>query len=262
MYFYFYDTFVNSNKYQTILSKIEIRLIDLGIHGKREHCSLLKNADELIRDGIKKGADNIIAVGNDETLIKVIHIVANYNVTVGFIPVVESKFAKILGIPLGDKACDVLSRRIVEKVDLGKINNHYFFMSLRIPRKQILLECEGKYNVRIENECKKITLCNLGEISHKTDKKDVIRQEVHNITDGFLEVVIEHAPSKNSWFSRIVSQKNKEKKTILPIKKAKIISEVETADIIADEDVVVKTPALVEIAPHTLPIIVGKDRMF
>ena len=62
MYFYFYDTFVSDKKNEQLLGKIENRLIELGINGRTEKLTVLKNMKELIEDAIKKGAHTIVAV--------------------------------------------------------------------------------------------------------------------------------------------------------------------------------------------------------
>ena len=49
MYFYFYDTFVSDKKNEQLLGKIENRLIELGINGRTEKLTVLKNMKELER---------------------------------------------------------------------------------------------------------------------------------------------------------------------------------------------------------------------
>ena len=262
MYFYFYDTFLTGKKYTAAISNIETRLIHLGLQGRIEHCSLLKNADELILDGIKKGAKNIVAVGNDVTFYQVLKTVVEYDVTIGFIPVGRrSNFARALGIPMNEAACDVLSKRVIEKIDLGKINGEYFFSALRMESKDVSLECDGQYKVRLGENCRELAVCNMGSFA---EGRDVRAEDVHNLKDGLLEAVIYHR-SGWSWMSRFRRHEATRRGggvTVLPVRRLRISAKDKSARVIADGQRILKTPALVEVVPKKLRIIVGKDRMF
>ena len=188
MYYYLYDSFLNDKKFVQPLAKIENRLIDLGINGKVEKMSILKSIKEVVEDNIKTGVDTIIAVGNDKTFAKVFPIIAGQKgVTFGYIPITDSPISKMLGIPTADKACDVLSARIIEKIDIGKVNNHYFFSSLEIPQaKNVFLECDnGNYNISSIDESDHIKICNLSYTPIDTEK----HKNMCNPKDGLLEVV-------------------------------------------------------------------------
>ena len=188
MYFYLYDTFLKEKKYAGSLTKIENRLIDLGINGKTEKMSVLKSAKEVVGDAIKGGAKTIIAVGDDQTFAEALNIVAAHkSIVLGFIPIVEGNIAKTLGIPAKEGACDVLSARIVSKIDLGKVNSHYFFSALEISQNNGLsIECDGKYTVKPVSTTVNISIRNFGLV---LTKKDLQKSDVHNPCDGFLDIV-------------------------------------------------------------------------
>lgn len=252
MHYYIYDSFLNHKKYESILIKVEARLTDLGINGKIEKLTILKSLKEMVEDSIKKGAETIVAVGDDSTLAKIITLVADQKVTLGFIPIGENNnLAAILGIPGGEAACDILSRRVVEKIDLGKANNQYFLFSLKIPRGEITLECNDKYTIRSQENNHNIKICNFvaGNADHEKN---------FNPKDGILEAVISGAPKK-IWN---VFKKEYRQDSIFPIKKVKIKSLRDQVALLADSQTVIKTPVTVEVAPKKLKIIVGKTRQF
>lgn len=255
MYFYLYDTFLKEKKYAGALTKIENRLIDLGINGKIEKMNILKSTNEVINDAIRDGAKNIVAVGDDQTFAGTLNIVAGHkNITLGFIPIVSGNIAKILGIPSREQACDILSARIIARIDLGKVNSHYFFSALEIPESNDLtIECDGRYNIKSTSPKVNISIRNLGLIFAK---KDLAKTNVHNPNDGFLDVVL--APNKGGS----IFKKSKFRPSIFPVKKVVIKNVGEPISVRIDNETVLKTPLNVSVAARKLKIIVGKERMF
>jgi len=257
MYYYIYDSFLSDKKFEMTLYRIENRLMDLGINGKIERLTLLKSFKELVEQAVKNNAETIVIVGNDKTISKVISFLPNYSLTLGIIPIgPDNKIASILGIPAGDAACDVLSARIIEKIDLGKVNNSYFLSCLEIPvKEEVILECEN-YNISPLVNSEMISICNFGNIFKNQGFR---REKIYNPRDGVLEAVI--SPGASSGFFKIF-QKDFNNESVFPIKKLKIKSLKECVSVIADGEIVVKTPITVEVVPKKLKVIVGKNRMF
>ena len=256
MYFYIYDSFLSDKKYENVLARIEARILELGINGRIEKLTILKNLKELVVDAIKKGADTVVAVGDDRIISKVVSIIAQYSkVTLGIIPLgPENKIAQILGIPEGEQACDILSKRIIKKVDLGKVNDIYFISSLEITKGNIKMECDGQYQVEPQFSEGSISICNFGNIFKETK---LAKKDISNPQDGILEAVIF---SPNKGFN--IFKKYYKRDSVFPIKKVKIKCETECVPLLLDGQIVVKTPATVEVAPKKLNIIVGRSRMF
>ena len=131
MYYYLYDSCLNQKKYNNLLAKVETRLTDLGINGKINYLSFLKNIEQILQEEIKRGVKTVVVVGNDRTFGQTLGTLAGLGVTIGLIPIDKSsQIAKFLGLPDGERACDTISSRIIKKIDLGQINNCYFFTSL------------------------------------------------------------------------------------------------------------------------------------
>ena len=55
MYLYIYDNFLTEKKYQSLLYKIENRLVDLDIKGRVVRLNILKNMRDVVDSGIKQG---------------------------------------------------------------------------------------------------------------------------------------------------------------------------------------------------------------
>jgi len=244
MYLYIYDSFLNDKKYNDLLIKIEKRVTDLGIKGRVVRLSVLKNMKELIIDGIKDGVETIIVTGDTKTFSKVINITANLNITLGLIPVnSNNKIAKMLGIPPGVLACEILSSRIIKRIDLGKANKYYFINKAYINNGIVEIDY-GNFKIMPITKENNITFYNFS-----SNKK-------FNPTDGILETVI--TPIKSTFFGKKLI-----KSTIFPFDNIKINSlSDEQATLLIDEQIIVKTPIKINVIPKKLKIIVGSERNF
>ncbi len=258
MYYYIYDSFVTDKKHLPTVHAVEARLTDLGINGRIEKLTVLKNMKEIVEDAVKKGAKTIVGVGDDSTVSKIISYLPNLNITLGIIPIgPNNKIASLLGIAPGEEACNVLSARIIEKIDLGKANDNYFISKLAVPsQKQITMDA-GTYRIRQLSEYNHINICNF-DIQQALDRDTSARS---NPKDGILEAVIS-AQKKRSGLWSMFQQKTYSRKSVFPFKKIKIKCDSDSVPVIADDQVTIKTPVTVEVAPKKLKIIVGKNRMF
>lgn len=251
MYYYLFDSKLADKKYESIVNRIEFRIIELGLNGRIDRLSILKNMRELIETAIKRGAETIVIVGDDAAVVKAVSIVAPYKVTLGIIPVGDNhRIARALGISEGEAACDILSKRIVKTIDLGKVNDQYFLFSLDVPSNDVTVECDGRYRISILGVPRSFSICNF--------QPDEGALSSCSPVDGVLEAVIEEKPSGWFPFSRKVTSRG----SVLPLKKAKIMCPTSSIPLTLDGQTIVKTPATVEVAPKKLRVIVGKDRQF
>lgn len=266
MYYYFYDTFLLDNKYQKILHRVENKLVDLGIDGKIGRPSMMINIEKLLNEEIKKGVKTIVAVGNDQTIDKIINIAVAEKITIGIIPIGEdNKVAEILGIPPMDLACDTLSRRRVKKIDLLKINSRYYILNLKMDAdKNVEIVCENKYKVKLIAKKGEIYIYNLVDKEYIKNnfkfKKNI--DNYFNPQDEIFDIVIKPTGTGlTSSLLKIFKRKQTNCATIIPEKKIRINSNgIRSA--ICDNNSVIKTPLNIEIAPQILKIIVGKNRKF
>lgn len=252
-YFYFYDDFLNDKKYQLEVNRVETRLLELGLNGRKERLSLLKNTREIITDGIKRGAQTIIVIGNDASISKVISIVAAYpTVVLGIIPIGPGqRIADLLGIPGGVEACNILSKRVITQVDLGKVNDNYFLFSLDLPAGDVTVKCDNKYSLSVDNSNAHFHICNIGGLT-----EDINGQMHCNPTDGKLEAIV--SAKREGWG---IFKKQYSRDSVFSIKRATISATHETT-VVADGQTAIKTPATVEVIPKKLRLIVGRTRHF
>ncbi|OGL74023.1 hypothetical protein A3F28_02845 [Candidatus Uhrbacteria bacterium RIFCSPHIGHO2_12_FULL_57_11] len=251
MYQYIYDSFLGQRQYAKVLAEIENRLTDLGIHGKVDRLSPLKSVAEAIDDGVRRGIKTVVAVGNDETLKKVIEVAPNYKVTVGVIPLGSpNRMARLLGIPDGSDACETLSARRAVTVDVGRVNGQYFLSSVSIPGGRVTLDCEGKYRVTPVG-AGAVHICNLAAVGGRD-----LPTHISDPCDGFLDAVIEPAEGRFPW-----RKKSNKAPTILPLRRISVTSH-KPFSALADGRQIRNSIMHLEILPLKLKIIAGKQRMF
>jgi len=254
MYVYIYDTFVNEPRWQNSLARIETRLTDLGIAGKISRLSVLTSLKELISEAIKKGAETIVAVGNDETVNKLVPLVAEQKVSLGIIPLGKPNYlAQLLGIPEGEKACDVLSARVIERLDLGKANEYFFLNHLEIPG-ELNIKLNNQYSVKSLEPNQSITIYNFGNPSFDQQGK-----RYSDPRDGKLEIVF--SGSNSAGLGKIF-KKPSNRESVFSITTAQLNGLAEEQSVIADNYTVINTPVKVGVAKNRLKVIVGRNRNF
>lgn len=247
MYYYIYDTFVLEKEYAKELAMIENRLTDFGINGHIGRLSLFRSAGELISDEILRGAKTIVVVGNDATVRKAIDAVTINKVALGIIPIGGTQtFAKLFGVPEGIAACDVLAKRRILNLDIGKINGRHFISRICIPSGKFTIKCDGKYEVSSVLPGQ-IQIRNIGWLKEHIE-------ELGNPQDGYLEAIID-APDENRWFRHSILRRS-----MIPVKKMTIVGEKIISGLV-DEEKYSHERFEVSVLPKRLKVIVGKERM-
>lgn len=256
---YIYDSYVNQKRFDSSIIKIETRITDLGLNGKIIRLGVMSSLYNSIENEIKKGAKSIIAVGNNLILNQVINTVAEINSTnishketpVGFIPIGKKNndIADYLGIGPEEKACNTLSARRIQKLDLGLINDSYYFLTqATITTQNTSLEIDKNYSIEIKEKGE------VGVINLPTTT--VLPQEINsNAQDNTLELYIK---TKNS--KKFLPLGLKTNESFFSFKKLKIINP--KHQILVDGIVKIPTPATITIAKEKINLIVGKNRNF
>lgn len=264
MYYYIYDTFLNDKKYERILATVETRLTDLGISGKIGRLTPFTNARGLIRDEVKRGAHTVVAVGNDETIAKIIDGIGDASITLGIIPVGPGcRIAKALGIPEGEEACTVLSRRIAQKIDLGTVNGHFFLSHVRMPGGKLSIEGDGSYRLTSLIEDCDVVVSNLrvDEPTEGEERKRAADPQGYmsgDPMDGWLDALI--TPRASTFIDRVF-RKRDDSISSIPMRRVTITS-AEPFNIEADGRVFSHNAVSIEIVPDRLKIITGRERVF
>lgn len=93
-----------------------------------------KHAKILTKSSITEGADIIVACGGDGTINEVASCLVNTNIALGIIPLGSGNgLASNLKIPKRmEHAIALIKTRVVKKIDVGVINEHYFFSNTGI----------------------------------------------------------------------------------------------------------------------------------
>jgi len=253
MYVYLYDNFLRQKKYESTLKAIETRLTDFGVAGKIVRLQSFTNSEILIQDEIRRGAKTIVIVGDDDTVAKVLSRSAATDILFGFIPVGgNNTVAEVLGIPIGELACTVLSQRRKVKLDIGWVNNRYFISQLHVPASDIKIEYDEKFTVSSLNGKMELVVCNLQPFVWKIKGKGDI---VVHPQDGKLEAFLRPA-KKKKWFG------NKyEDPSIFPFEEMSV-SSYKPFEMEVDGKSSKETRITIRLAKSKIKMIVGKDRKF
>lgn len=139
MYFYIIDNFIKDKRYAKFYHRMSMRLNDLGIFDDKIQVTKVRPIEDIVRDVLSnRNIKHIIAVGNDNTANKVINAICKNKEqedtpAFGMIPFHQSDIAECLGFPSDiDQACTMISRRKIDKIDIGKANHDYFLTSLLV----------------------------------------------------------------------------------------------------------------------------------
>lgn len=245
MYSYFYDTCLQDRKYERDLALLETRLTDLGITGKITRLALFRDALEVIRDEIDEGVDTLVAVGDDNTFRKVIEAAGDTRTVVGFLPMnSKSIFGELLGIPSGVAACDVLSARLVQEIDVGEVNSRRFLHALEVDVADAVIACEDSYTLTVPGRAS-LALRNLAfpDEAGVTDP-----------TDGRLSLIIRQ--SRFSFFGR------KTELSKFLFKRLRLFSDRHINLVVDGGEKIQAKEFEIRVVPGRLRLVTGKGRKF
>lgn len=263
MYSYFYDDFVSEKKYERVITLIENRLTDLGIQGRIDRFAPFRSPKEMLADAVRKGAKTIVAVGNDDTVRKVIEVWPDFSVALGIIPVGEpSALSSFFGIPTGEEACDTLSARIIEKLDLGKINNRFFLSHLKIPSEAVTIECDGKFAVTPVGGGA-VRVCNFSVPNSQYDA-GIDTAASCDPRDGALDLLV--ASGDRSFLTGLKLLFGRKRASAPEVSvfslKHMVIRSAQPIKVDSDGGTYEDTQFTVEVEPQKLKVITGRDRKF
>ena len=247
MHVYIYDAFLNQGKYEKILTQIETRITDLGLNGKIARLGVMKNVSDLIDSELRRGAKTIIAVGNNSTIEQVLPNIVDSDVPLGIIPVEKqnNSIADSLGIKNYEEACNILSARRMEKLDVGYLGNHYFVSSVQINSEGTLLDIESSYSIEADTSGK-IFLVNLA-----TDEIEFPETAYIDPKDSKLHLFI-FSKSRKGFLKTVPA------KSIIPFQKLTVYNK--QGKIFVNDSFSMEAPVESGVLPLGLKVIVGKNR--
>lgn len=276
MYFFLFDSYTTQPRYAKEVDLIKLKLADLGIIDEQAKASPLYPVELLVRQAIfRKKYRNIIAVGNDRTGHLVINeiIKSKEDITFGLIPIGDSQIANLCGMAQGVNACEIISARKLECVDLAKIDRLVFLTSFEIyPQKvkkfwgifdnflkpellpiEIDFKDEDKFenNFKIQAETVKIIIANLLPENIKTEIEKHTKTPLNiDPYDDFLNIIVlTRGSNKKSSVSIFKSRS-------LRIKAKKLV------ECFIDGQKTKRFSNYISVKPQAINLIVGKNRKF
>ncbi|MBD3281210.1 hypothetical protein GF391_00500 [Candidatus Uhrbacteria bacterium] len=252
-YAYIYDDFLTDRRYQDIVAALETRLAAMGLDGKIGRLALFRSAKELVEGFVNQGATNIIIVGNDDTLNKVMWFLPDLPVVVGYIPVAEpSDVAALLNVPKGLDACEAIGARLIESLDVGKLGDRYFLTQAVFKNTTAKVRVNNSYVLSLIGGGT-IKVKNLGSITRG-------RYSPSDARDGFLEITM-IPPEPADIGSRLINRiwNKQQKLTRIQVSEAEVISE-QPVEAQADRFSVSGFKFTARAVPGKLKIITGRMR--
>jgi diacylglycerol kinase family enzyme len=255
VYVYLYDNFLKAKKFDAAVGAVETRLTDFGIAGKIIRLQPFTNTEAVIEEEVKRGATTIVIVGDDATFGQTLSRAASCPVLFGFLPIgPNNSIAKVLGIPDGVAACDVLSRRRKIKLDVGWVSNRnrFFISQLHIPPAEISVSYDERFNVSSKNDRMELVVCNLQPfVWREKGRADYV---IHP-QDGKLEAFLR--PVARQGLFRTVY----EEPSIFPFEEM-VITGRSPFVVEADGTRTKETKIVIRLAKKRIEMVVGKERKF
>jgi len=231
--------------------------MDFGISGKILRLQQFVDPRRMIEDEIRRGVKTIVIVGNDDTFAYVLSKAATIDTTFGFIPVgPNNSMAEVLGIPSGDGACDVLSKRRIESLDIGTVSNKnkYFIAKLEIPAAAIAVSYDDLFTASSSTGLAELIVTNLipYEWNRRWSNLTTVRPQDRQL-DAFFRPLVKHG----------VVRKVLEDPSVFQFR----ILEVESIDgypfeVYIDGHMSKEKHIVISMAKERIRVIVGRDRQF
>ncbi len=280
MYYYILDqNTLPLDKFEKLQTELSGLLAEFKVSGEAARVTPLRTVQDLVDVASQRGAKTLVACGNDDTFNLMLAALKGRDFTLGFIPFDEdSTLARILGIKNVFNGVKTIAARRIEKIDLAKIAGNYFIsflefgvMSQRLKSAGLwqnlkLLSSESKtFNIRVDDSYN-LNLNGLGGLVANIRSSSAKNEKVANPTDGHLDLLILERLNK----MQILANRNDivegvlEKvpnTTVIKCKKIEFL-EPRGMSLTMLGRVVAKFPAVVEIIPQRLKMIVGKNRTF
>jgi len=281
MYYYIVDQgSIPLPKFERLQVELQGHLAEFHISGEMSRITQLRSMADLVDTANQRGTKTLIAVGSDDTFIRMLAELRGKDFALGFIPLVEESFlAKIFGISSLYEAVKNIAARRIEKIDLGIVSpNTYFlsylefgsiqehikqtnFWSLFKPLQQspetIKIKIDDSYVV--ESKC-------LGGMVVNVRATSSSNKTIANPTDSFLDVLVLEYLTRTDLIRHkeaILAGQLEEipRTSVIKCRKVEIL-EPRGLPIMLSGRVVAKAPAAVQIIPQRLRMIVGKNRTF
>jgi len=280
MYYYILDqNTLPVDKFEMMQTELSGLLAEFKIAGESARVTPLRTVADLVDTASQRGVKTLVACGSDDTFNLMLAALRGRDFTLGFIPFNEDSFlAKILGIESLFVGAKTIAARRIEKIDLAKIAGNFFinYLEFGVLSQNIknagwfssmrMLSTEPKnLNVRIDDSYN-VNINSLGGLVVNIRSTSSNVASIANPTDGNLDLLILERLNKAQIlrYRKDIAEgrlENVPKSTIIKCKKIEFLEPRGTNLTMLGRSVA-KFPATVEIIPHRLRMIVGKNRTF
>ncbi len=249
MYYYIVDPQkISQSDFERVQNSLYSSLSDYRISGEVMRVTGLRTINQLVENAFAHGVKTLVAVGSDETLHDVINASGSREVTFGYIPLIETEIAEMLGIKSIDQAAKTIGARRITELDLGRVNNNFFLSKLSFGTDSAEFEVKFAIDGQFQASTKVVS----GVISN------------NQAGDGVADISL--LPKLGRW-NAFKFRRQIQTGDFSGIPNSSLIhaNRIEIAwpeglPLRVGSRVIAKTPAVIEIVPKALRIIVGKDR--
>jgi len=284
MYYYLIDPRqYDGRNFESLQARLLSLIGEYQVFGETARVTSLRRVEDLVATALAHGCKTLVVVGGDQTLVEVIPLCRNKDITLAFIPLdSQSEIARIIGVDDLDQAVSTVAKRRVVKVDLAKINDRLFISSVNFgflekqaqKKRSVNLRALGasspqimEFNIdgnyRIKDAFFAGSIINSRDTSLCPIGYD---KSIGSPMDGILDLVLVSNTSKyDIWKNRKVLAgrcfESLPGSTVVRAKKIQIDAPREV-ELFISGLMVATTPATIELAKEKLKMIVGRDRQF
>ncbi len=280
MYYYILDQgSLPIDKFEKLQTELQGLLAEFKIAGETSRVTPLRSVTDLVDTASQRGVRTLVACGSDDTFNLMLAALKGRDFTLGFIPLdPESFLAKILGVDSIYAGVKTLAARRIERIDLARISGNYFISYLEFGVMSYNIKATGWFSglkllsneprpldIRIDDSYN-IKIDALGGLVANTRSNSGQSEVIANPTDGYLDLLIIEKLSKTSIlkYKADIASGCLEKvpgTTVIKCKKIQFLQP-QGYNLTMLGRIVAKFPAVVEIIPQRLRLIVGRNRTF
>ncbi len=270
MYYYIVDPQkISQREFERVQNLLYSSLSEYRVSGEVVRSTGLRTINQLVETAFSHDAKTIVAVGTDDTLHDVINAVKGREVTIGFVPIFDTEMSQALGIKNIPHAAKTIGARRLEEFDLGVVNQNYFLSKLMFglgsQPKQGLLSMFNFNLIRSLFRLPEFEVKFAVNGQYQASTKVVSGIITNNQTgDGAADIMLLPKFSKSKTFryrNAILSGNYREIPEASIIHASRIeISSPSGLPLRVGSRIIARTPAVIEILPKALKIIVSRDR--
>ncbi|HLD20025.1 MAG TPA: hypothetical protein VJB93_02150, partial [Patescibacteria group bacterium] len=163
----------------------------------------------------------------------------------------------------GEAACEGLSRRVIEYLDLGIANGFFFIGGIETSHTDVVLESPDGYRVVPLPNARRVIVANI------ISSQDMLQQpHCSHPQDGVVELTVLGKRKKQSFSMKkqkntmIIDPQEYDDTSIIPLSRMTLeAAPGASVTVLVDGKRVIKPPVEISVAPEKLKVIVGKERV-